>query len=255
MSLSINIESAGYRSKQVISGLNFTLEKGSLSAIIGRNGSGKSTLISTLSGLIGFKGDVILDGVSLTGKERKEHAKMISTMLQSLKKPHITVKELVSFGRNPYVSLNRPLQKNDLMIIDKAIDTASLTQLEYAYLDAISGGELRRAYLAMILAQDTEIMLLDESTAFMDASFENDFMRILLDLCKKEGKIVLFVTHNIDLAVEYADNVLVLENGKQLFFGKTSELLNTEVIEEHFQLKRYKAENKIFFSVSRNEEK
>lgn len=254
MSLEINIESAGYKNKEVLSELNFSLEQGTFNAIIGRNGSGKSTLISALANLIDFQGDVRADGLSLRSMERKERAKKLSAILQSLKKPHITVKELVSFGRNPYVSLNRPLQKNDLMMIDKAIAAASLTHLSDAYLDSISGGELRRAYLAMILAQDTEIVLLDESTAFMDASFENDFMRILLDLSKKHGKNVLFVTHNIDLVVEYADNILVLENGKQLFFGKTAELLNTDIIETHFDLKRYKAENKIFFSVGRNEE-
>lgn len=253
MSLSVNIESAGYKSKPVISGINFTLENGSFTAVIGRNGSGKSTLISALGGLLDFKGEVLADNLSLKRMERRERAKLLSAMLQSLKKPHITVKELVSFGRNPYISLNKPMQEKDLLMIDKAIDITSLKHLKDAYIDSISGGELRRAYLAMILAQDTNIILLDESTAFMDASFENDFIRMLLDLCKRCNKIVLFVTHNIDLAVEYADNIMLLENGKQIFFGKTTELLNTDMIEKHFELKRYTAESRVFFSVGGNE--
>ena len=248
MSLSVNIESAGYKSKPVISGINFTLEKGSFNAIIGRNGSGKSTLISALGGLLDFKGEVLTDNLSLKKMERRERAKFLSAMLQSLKTPHITVKELVSFGRNPYVSLSKALGESDELIIKKAIEITSLTSLENSYVDSISGGELRRAYLAMILAQDTDIILLDECTAFMDASFENDFMKILLDLCRRFEKTILFVTHNIDLTVEYADNILLLENGKQLFFGKRAELLSTDIIENHFGLKRYISEDKIFFS-------
>ena len=248
MSLSVKIKSAGYKNKPVLSDLNFTLEKGSFNAVIGRNGSGKSTLISALGGLLCFDGDIISDGLSLTAMEKKERAKKLSAMLQSLKTPHITVKELVSFGRNPYLALSKVLGENDELIIKKAIEITSLASLENSYVDSISGGELRRAYLAMILAQDTDIILLDESTAFMDASFENDFMKILLDLCRRYEKTILFVTHNIDLTVEYADNILLLENGKQLFFGKTAELLSTDIIENHFGLKRYMSEDKIFFS-------
>ena len=251
MSLSVNIKSAGYKNKPVLSDLNFTLEKGSFTAVIGRNGSGKSTLISALGGLLDINGDIIFEGVSLKGMERKEHAKKLSAMLQSLKTPHVTVKELVSFGRNPYVSLNKTLSENDLMTINNAIEITSLSSLVDSYIDSISGGEVRRAYLAMILAQDTDIILLDESTAFMDASFENDFMKILLDLCISLNKTILFVTHNIDLAVEYADNILLMESGKQSFFGKTTELLNTDMIEKHFGLKRYVSENRAFFSVGR----
>ena len=248
MSLSVNIESAGYKNKPVLSGLEFALDKGSFTAIIGRNGSGKSTLISALGGLLDFKGDILLDGVSLKRMDRTERAKKLSAMLQSLKKPHITVKELISFGRNPYIPFNKHMGESDLTIIGKAIEAASLEQLKNSYVDSISGGELRRAYLAMILAQDTDVILLDESTAFMDACFENDFMGIMLDLCKRTDKIALFVTHNIDLAVEYADNILLLENGNQKFFGETSELLNTDIIERSFGLKRYTSENRIFFS-------
>ena len=120
MSLSVNIKNAGYKNKPVLSDLNFTLEKGSFTAVIGRNGSGKSTLISALGGLLKFKGDMISDGVSLKELDRKERAKKLSAMLQSLKTPHITVKELVAFGRNPYVSLNKPLSESDLVTINKA---------------------------------------------------------------------------------------------------------------------------------------
>ncbi|MBE6696513.1 MAG: ABC transporter ATP-binding protein [Ruminococcaceae bacterium] len=251
MSLSVNIKSAGYKNKPVLSDLNFNLEKGSFTAVIGRNGSGKSTLISALGGLLKFNGDMISDGVSLKELDRKERAKKLSAMLQGLKTPHVTVKELVSFGRNPYVSLNKPLSERDLVTINKAIEITSLTSLADSYMDSISGGEARRAYLAMILAQDTDIILLDESTAFMDASFENDFMKILLGLCRSFNKTILFVTHNIELAVEYADNILLMESGKQCFFGKTTELLNTDMIEKHFGLKRYVSENRTFFSVGR----
>ena len=126
-----------------------------------------------------------------------------------------------------------------------ALIKANVSSLRDCYLDRISGGELRRAYFAMMLAQNTDVALFDEATAFMDADFERQFVAMQKELAK--NKTVISVMHNLTLAVAYADAILVLDGGKQIFFGTPNELLATDIPENIFHVKRHTVDGKVFF--------
>lgn len=237
MSIAINISSVKYGKRTVLSNVEAELSDGSVTAVIGRNGSGKSTLVSAILSLVKYDGKITVDGADMQPLDERERALRISGITQMLRAPHITVGELVNFGRNPHSSL-RGLSDKDALAIDSAICRASLTMLRNAYLDEISGGELKRAYFAMLLAQDTKNIVLDEATAFMDVDYENTLLTHLRKLSKEEGKTVIAVVHNLDLAVRYADNILLLEDGRIKFFGSTEQTLSERIIEESFNLRR-----------------
>ena len=173
---------------------------------------------------------------------------MRSAVLQSLNAPHVTVGELVSFGRAPYRALGRSLSSSDLEKIDRALQTADLVSLQNCYADCISGGELRRAYLGAVIAQDTDTVILDEATAFMDADYQHRFLQTVCSLEKEEKKTVISVMHDLGAAVRYADNILLLDRGRQLFFGSVAELLATDLIERTFGVRRFTTDGRIFFA-------
>lgn len=248
MSIDVNIKSIGYGKKTVLSDINISLPDGTLTAVIGRNGSGKSTLASALLSLISYDGEVRLDGgvaADMTARERARHA---SGIVQRPKVPHITVEELVAFGRSPYSRQSRDGAVLDSEIIEKALRRTSLFELRHAYLDRISGGEVKRAYFAMMLSQSVKNMILDEATASMDADYENEFLRLCRELAKTDGKTVVMVMHNLEYAVRYADYILLLDGGGVKFFGSTDELLRTNLIEQVFCLERTTVGERVFFS-------
>ena len=246
MRIDVRIEKAGYRKKTVLENINFTVEGNSFTAVIGRNGSGKSTLIAAMSSLIIPKGTVLLDSVDISTLSRRERAMRISAMIQSPKRPHVTVRELVEFGRSPYLGFGKRQRDIDRIAVEAAIEKTHISNLLDSYADRISGGELRRAYFAMMLAQDSDVALLDEPTAFMDADYEREFFELSKKLSKTKN--VIAVMHNLNMALSYADNILLLNNGRQVFFGAPSELLKTNLIETVFSVKRFLAEGKTFFA-------
>jgi len=244
--LEVNIKKAGYKNKAVLRNISFSIPEKSFTAVIGRNGSGKSTLLSVLSGLAYYDGRVTVDSKELRELNGRERAARISLMLQQLRRPHITVRELVAFGRSPYLGIGKKLGENDRQIIEMSAKKADVSEIFDSYADEISGGELRRAYFAMLLAQDTDVVLLDESTAFMDVDYESKFFALAKSLSAE--KTVISVIHNLDLAIKYADNVLLLDKGEKVFFGGVEDLLSHELIEKHFSVKRYVTDGKIFFA-------
>lgn len=246
MSISVRIDRAAYGRRTVLEGVAFDAPNGSLTAIIGRNGSGKSTLVSCLAGLMPFEGRVQADGVDLASLSVRERAKIVSTLLQNPRRPHVTVRELVGFGRNPYRGVLGRESVADRAAVIRALVDADLVSLADCYVDRISGGEVRRAYFGAMLAQDTSVVLLDEATAFMDKDYERRFLcaaRALAD----SGKTVLSVMHDLSAALSVADRVLLLDGGKQLFFGSVTDLLATDLVERTFSVRRYAADNVLFF--------
>ena len=246
MNIEIDIKSVSYGKKQILKNISFSPSECSLTAVIGKNGSGKSTLISAIAGLISYEGSILLGDNEVKATVGRELAKMLSAMPQELRRPHISVSRLVSYGRSPYLKLGEKLSESDLNIISTSLAAADLLEIQDRYLDCISGGELRRAYFAMMLAQSTGIVLLDEATAFMDADFERRFATMQRELAC--SKTVVSVMHNLGMAVEYADAILLLDRGEQLFYGSPSELLKTGIIERTFSVERYSADGRIFFA-------
>jgi iron complex transport system ATP-binding protein len=245
MRLSVDIKSVSLGKKEILSNISFAPSENSFTTVIGRNGSGKSTLVSAISGLLHFEGRVSVCGFDVSKTDRRTLSKYISLLPQKIQSPHIRVEDLVAYGRSPYKKSFFGRCDDDGTIIEDALIKANVSSLRDCYLDRISGGELRRAYFAMMLAQNTDVAVFDEATAFMDADFERQFVAMQKELAK--NKTVISVMHNLTLAVAYADAILVLDGGKQIFFGTPNELLATDIPENIFHVKRHVADGNVFF--------
>lgn len=220
--------SAFYGKKQVLFDLDFTVERGRFAAILGANGSGKSTLMSALTSGIAYSGKITLDGRDISAIPPRERAKIISFLPQNLPVTQFSVRETVTFGREPYISF-KPTEA-DNSVIDIAIEKCGISHLRDKKLTEISGGERQMAYLAMTLAQDAEIMLLDEPTTYMDASRARRFLDILKESVS-EGKSVVAVMHDLTQAVKYANDIILIDGGKLIFAGTREECIESGVIE------------------------
>ncbi len=236
--------------KKILSNIDFQIEEGKVTALVGVNGSGKSTLLSSVNGEIQYTGKILFGEDDISKFKVRERSKLIAYLPQQIPRSHITVREMVSFGRNPYLDFTGRITDKDKEIIEKAMAEADVLSLADRYADSLSGGEFQRAALAMLIAQDTRIYLLDEPTASMDRVREAAFLRKIRMLNCELGKTFLVVLHDISATVEYADNIVILDEGKLVFSGSVDECLHNKVLEKTFGLVRYTFENgKIFFDV------
>lgn len=236
----------------VLREVSFALRPHRLTVLVGRNGSGKSTLLNCVNQQIPYTGTITEREKNLALIGPRERAKSMAILPQTVPVPHITARELVSFGRNPYLDFTGRLTDADKEAVEKALRDTDSLELADRYADTLSGGEKQRVLLAMILAQNTPIMLLDEPTAHMDLGYEASFLQLLAKLKKERKKTILVILHDLNLAAEYADDLILLENGKIVFAGCKEECLEREILEKTFGLKRYKVADgdgqRIFFS-------
>lgn len=217
-----------YGKKQVIFDISASIERGKFTAIIGRNGSGKSTLLSALTSQIAYSGKILLDGRDISSIDRRERAKMISFLPQNLPVTQFTVGETVAFGREPHISFK--LTEADLGIVEKSLEKCGISHLKDKKLTEISGGERQMAYLAMTLAQDADVLLLDEPTTYMDAPHARKFLEIL-KMAQADGKTVAAVMHDLTAAAKYADNVILIDSGRIVFAGTRDDCIESGEIE------------------------
>lgn len=225
-----------YKNKNVVDDVSFNIEKGKITSFIGPNGAGKSTVLSIVTRLIGGDGgEVLIEGKSLDGYNSKELAKKIAILKQSnnitLK---LTIRELVGFGRFPYSEGNLTIE--DEKYIDEAIEYMKLTDIQDKYLDELSGGQRQRAYIAMVIAQNTEYILLDEPLNNLDMNHSVQMMKVLRNLCDELGKTIVLVMHDINFASCYSDNIVALKNGKIEKVGTTEDIVKKEVLEEIYEM-------------------
>ena len=182
----------------------------------------------------------------------RERAKAVAILPQSIPAPHITVEEMTAFGRNPYLDLTGRLTERDKQAVRRALEDADAAAMAARYVDSLSGGERQRAALAMILAQNTPIALLDEPTSHLDQTYEAAFLRQLNRIKTARKKTFLVVLHDLALAARYADDIIVLEQGKVVFSGTKEACLQENVLEQVFRLKRYTFEengaSRVFFA-------
>lgn len=230
---------------RILDGVSFRLNSGGITALVGRNGSGKSSLISCLDGLT-YGGTVLLGGEDLRAIPPRRRARMAAVLHQDMPAPGLTVRELAAFGRQPYLDFTGRLRERDREAVERALRDAQVLDLAERRVDTLSGGERQRAYLAMVLAQETELLLLDEPGAHLDKTWEASFLELLTGL---EGRSVLLALHDLDAAVRYARDILVLEEGRLIFSGPVEECLDKKILEKIFRLRRYTAEEgRIFFA-------
>ncbi|MCM3588420.1 ABC transporter ATP-binding protein [Mesobacillus maritimus] len=226
----------GYNNKNVITDVSVKIAKGKITSFIGPNGAGKSTLLSMISRLIAKdEGEIYIDGMDLTRCKNNDLAKKISILKQSNHiNVRLTVKELVSFGRFPY-SQGR-LTKEDRKFINEAIRYMELEEIQDKYLDQLSGGQRQRAYIAMVIAQDTEYVLLDEPLNNLDMKHSVQIMKTLRRLTDELGKTVVIVIHDINFASCYSDYIVAMKDGRVIKEGTTDEIINPSVLNEVYDM-------------------
>lgn len=219
--------SKSYGSKMVVDNVSAKIERGKITSFIGPNGAGKSTLLSIISRLIPQnRGQVIIDGRNLKDWDNKELAKKISILKQSNDvNIRLTIRELVSFGRFPYSQGN--LNKEDESYIDQALEYMKLLDIQDKYLDQLSGGQRQRAYIAMVIAQNTEYILLDEPLNNLDMKHASEIMKILRRLVEDLGKTIVIVIHDINFASCYSDKIIALKGGKLIENDVTDNIINS----------------------------
>ena len=225
-----------YDDKAVVDSVSFEIPKGKVISLIGPNGAGKSTVMGMISRLIAHdSGQVNFEGTDITKWKSKELSKRLAILTQSNNiQMKLTVRELVAFGRFPY-SGGR-ITKEDKEIIDKAISYMELEEFQDRFIDELSGGQRQRACIAMVIAQDTEYVLLDEPTNNLDIYHATNMMKIVRRLCDELGKTVVLVLHEINYAAFYSDYICAFVDGKIAKFGTVEEVMTKENLSEIYKV-------------------
>lgn len=225
-----------YDGKTVVNSVSFEIPKGKVLSLIGPNGAGKSTVMGMISRLIAKDSGIIhFEDKDLSKWKSKELAKKLSILTQHNNiQMKLTVRELVAFGRFPY-SGNRMTEEDNEMI-DKAIAYMELQGFEDRFIDELSGGQRQRAYIAMVIAQDTEYVLLDEPTNNLDIYHASNMMSTVRRLCDELGKTVILVLHEINYAAFYSDYICAFVDGKIAKFGTVEEVINRETLSEIYKV-------------------
>ena len=225
-----------YDGKTVVDGVSFSIPKGKVISLIGPNGAGKSTVMGMISRLIAHDdGLVHFQGKDISKWKSKELSKRLAILTQTNQiQMKLTVRELVTFGRFPY-SGNR-ITPEDAAVIDRAIAYMELDELQDRFLDELSGGQRQRAMIAMVIAQDTEYVLLDEPTNNLDIYHATNMMKIVRRLCDELGKTVILVLHEINYAAFYSDYVCAFVDGKIAKFGTVEEVMTKENLAQIYKV-------------------
>ncbi|WP_281486854.1 iron ABC transporter ATP-binding protein [Lysinibacillus sphaericus] len=222
--------------KPVVQDVSVDIVSGKITSFIGPNGAGKSTLLSMVSRLLNADtGEVLLDKADVRRWNSDDFAKRVSILKQSnFMNVRLTIRELVSFGRFPYSKGN--LKPEDEEKVDEAIQYMNLEDIQHNYLDELSGGQRQRAFIAMVIAQDTEYILLDEPLNNLDMKHSVQIMKILRKLVDELGKTVVIVLHDINFASVYSDNIVALKDGRVVKNGSTNDIINSDALKEIYDM-------------------
>ncbi|MGN0319495.1 MAG: ABC transporter ATP-binding protein [Lachnospira sp.] len=219
-----------YENRVVVDAVSFSIPKGKVTSLIGPNGAGKSTVMGMISRLVAKDAGLIeFKGKSMTEWKSRELAKHLAILTQNNNiQMKLTVEELVAFGRFPHSG--GKLNANDRSIIDKSIAYMELEDFRGRFIDELSGGQRQRAYIAMVIAQDTEYILLDEPTNNLDIYHATNLMKIVRRLSDELGKTVVTVLHEINYAAFYSDYICAFKDGRIAKFGTVDEVMTKEVL-------------------------
>lgn len=207
--------------KDIVHPFTHQFAEGSITAIVGLNGAGKSTLLRAIAGLIPCRGRALIQGNEIFQMQHKKRARFISYLPQTLPHPQMDTDTLVSHGRYARQGLSHVLSVEDCQVIGRAMEMTNTLHLKTRQISALSGGERQRVFLAMVIAQDTPVILLDEPDTYMDVMYKRELIQILLKL-KELGRIILMTSHDLPQSFQTADNILVMRDGCILGGGKTN---------------------------------
>lgn len=229
---------AGYDKKQILNDISIEIPENKISVIIGANACGKSTLLKTLARLLKpTAGEIILDGKQISKIPPKKLARSLGLLPQSPIVPEgITVADLVGRGRYPYQSFFKGLEEKDYEAVEDAMEIMGISELANRSIDELSGGQRQRVWIAMALAQQTDILLLDEPTTFLDIAYQIEILDLLTDLNRKRGTTIVMVLHDINLSARYADYIFALQKGRLISKGTPLEVITEDMIRQVFDL-------------------
>ena len=227
--------SFSYGKAPFIEGLSAEFSAGAITSIVGPNGCGKSTLVKLIDGMCRpDAGRVLIEGKPTLAMRGKERARKVAVLSQVSRPPAMTVESLVACGRYPYQSHEGRLGKEEREQVEAAMRMAGVDRFRDCDLRRLSGGERQRAFIAMTLAQDTAIIVLDEPTTYLDIGACHETMQLVCRLNEEMGKTVIMVIHDLDLALRYSDEVMVMERGVSTYAGSVDEVLRSGAIERAF---------------------
>lgn len=230
--------SVAYEDKLVVDGLYMHIPKGKVTTIIGPNGCGKSTVLKAIGRILKPKdGMVYLNGSDICRLTTKEVAKKMALLPQTPQAPSgLTVGELVSYGRFPHQRGMGRLTQEDKEIVAWALEATNLSDLETTVVDNLSGGQRQRVWIAMALAQQTDLILLDEPTTYLDLSYQLEVLELLYRLNREQNCTIVMVLHDLNLAARFADYMIAIKSGKIIAHGTPYEIMTAEVLRKTFSI-------------------
>jgi len=227
-----------YGASVILKGIDLDVPKGGITTIVGPNGCGKSTLLRAAAGLLARDcGTVTLNGVDMAELKRREIARQLAVLPQTPVAPEgLTIRDLVGRGRHPHQSWLRQDSAEDSRVVDAVMELTNVTEFANRPLERLSGGQRQRAWIAMVLAQETPLVFLDEPTTYLDLSHSVEVLSLVRRLTDQEGRTVLMVLHDLNLAARYSDQLVVMQRGEVEAVGVPAEVLTESLLDRVFHL-------------------
>ena len=227
-----------YGNLDIVKDLNLDIPKGKITTIIGSNGCGKSTILKTIARIIQAKsGDIFVNNINIKEQSPKDLAKVMAVLPQSPQAPSgLTVEELIAYGRFPHQKGFGKMKKEDEDIVTWALKSTGIEEFRERPMEALSGGQRQRAWIAMALAQQTEILILDEPTTYLDLAHQLEILKLLEELNRKQGTTIVMVIHELNNAARFADHMIGVKKGKVVCEGTAHEVMTKENLKELFNI-------------------
>lgn len=238
MILSAKNISLKYDKEIIIDNESFEIKKGKINVFLGKNGCGKSTLFKSLCKQLNpYLGNIFLNDKNINKIKNKDFAKITSILFQENIAPNdLTVKELVSYGRFPHIGLYSDLSNDDKKIIEDSLTLTNTKQFENRSITELSSGQRQLVWIAMLLSQNTNIMFFDEPTTYLDLKNQYEIMNCIEKINKELNKTIVIILHDINLAIQYADYIFMMKNGKIKYFGNVEDIITKENIKDIFDI-------------------